>query len=269
VQQRSHPSAAGRAGCLGPDAQHVADDWFVGFHEGLKAKFWRVASEPWADDEAAAIAALLDLPAGARVLDAPCGAGRIAVRLAARGLDVTGIDLSGPELEIARGVAAERGVEMRFERRDVRDLPELEFDALVCWGNSFGYMPHAETRAHLASCRRALRAGGTLLLDTSTVAELILGGFRERLDYDLGEVRMSGRQVYDVRKGRLVGELEFTAPAREPETSTVVHHVYTTAELVRLLEEAGFAVDELLGDPVAGTPFELGSSRLVVVARAT
>jgi SAM-dependent methyltransferase len=269
VQQRSHPSAAGRAGCLGPDAQHVADDWFVGFHEGLKAKFWRVASEPWADDEAAAVAALLDLPAEARVLDAPCGAGRIAVRLAARGLEVTGIDLSGPELEIARGVAAERGVEVRFERRDVRDLPELEFDALVCWGNSFGYMPHAETRAHLASCRRALRAGGTFLLDTSTVAELMLGRFKERLDYDLGEVRMSGRQVYDVRKGRLVGELEFTAPARDPETSTVVHHVYTTAELVRLLEEAGFAVDELLGDPVARTPFELRSSRLVVVARAT
>ena len=89
---------------------NAADDWFVGFHEGLKARFWREASEPWADDDAAAIAALLDLPAGARVLDAPCGAGRIAVRLAAHGLDVTGVDLSGPELEIARGVAAERGV---------------------------------------------------------------------------------------------------------------------------------------------------------------
>jgi hypothetical protein len=41
---------------------HPADDWFVGFNTGLKAKFWRAASEPWADEEAGAIAALLDPP---------------------------------------------------------------------------------------------------------------------------------------------------------------------------------------------------------------
>ena len=53
--------------------EQVPDDWFVGFQVGLKAKFWRAASEPWADADAAAIADLLELPAGARVLDAPCG----------------------------------------------------------------------------------------------------------------------------------------------------------------------------------------------------
>ena len=237
----------------------IADDWFVGFHEGLKAKFWRAASEPWADDEAAAIAALLDLPAGGRVLDAPCGAGRIAVRLAERGLDVTGVDISAPELEIARAAAAERGVEVRFERGDVRELPEEEFDALVCWGNSFGYMPHAATLDHLSACRRALREGGRLVLDTSTTAEAVLPGLRDEMDYDLGEVRMLARQVYDAPRSRIVTEMEFTAPGREPERSAVVHHVYTVAELVRMLEQSGFSVDELLGDPVSGERFELGS----------
>ena len=80
----------------------MSDDWFVGFQTGLKADFWRAAAEPWADADAAAIAALLDLPSGARVLDAPCGAGRIAVRLAERGLDVTGVDISPQEIEAAR-----------------------------------------------------------------------------------------------------------------------------------------------------------------------
>jgi 2-polyprenyl-3-methyl-5-hydroxy-6-metoxy-1,4-benzoquinol methylase len=248
---------------------HVSDDWFVGFHEGLKAKFWRAASEPWADDDAAAIAALLDLPAGGRVLDAPCGAGRIAVRLAERGLAVTGVDISAPELEVARAAAVERGVEVRFEQGDVRELPEAEFDALVCWGNSFGYMPHEATLDHLAACRRALRDGGTLVLDTSTVAEAVLPGLRDELDYDLGAVRMRARQVYDAPRSRIVTEMEFTAPGGEPETSTVVHHVYTTAELARMLEQASFTVAELLADPAARTPFELGSNRLVVVATAS
>jgi ubiquinone/menaquinone biosynthesis C-methylase UbiE len=246
----------------------VADDWFVGFHEGLKAKFWRAASEPWADDEAAAIASLLDLPSGGRVLDAPCGAGRIAVRLAERGLDVTGVDISAPELEVARAAAAQRDVEVRFEPGDVRHLPEREFDALVCWGNSFGYMPHAETQAHLAACRRALRKGGMLLLDTSTVAEAVLPALRDELDYDVGAVRMRGRQVYDAPGSRIVTEMEFTTPGGERETSAVVHHVHTVAELARMLENAGFVVTDLLGDPAARTAFELGSNRLVVVARA-
>jgi hypothetical protein len=49
----------------------VPGDWFVGFQAGLRAQFWRAAAEPWADEEAAAIADLLD-PSGGRVLDAPC-----------------------------------------------------------------------------------------------------------------------------------------------------------------------------------------------------
>ena len=85
---------------------HLADDWFVGFNTGLKAEFWRAASEPWADEEAGAIAALLDLPAAAHVLDAPSGAGRIALRLAERGLRVTGIDISAEEVAEARRLAA-------------------------------------------------------------------------------------------------------------------------------------------------------------------
>ena len=57
---------------------HVADDWFVGFHEGLKAKFWRAAAEPWADDEAAAMRGSIDATdlgerPGARLPGRPAG----------------------------------------------------------------------------------------------------------------------------------------------------------------------------------------------------
>jgi hypothetical protein len=48
----------------------------------------------------------------------------------------------------------------------------------------------------------------------------------------------------------------------------VIHHVYTVGEVVRLLEAAGFAVHELLGDPVEGSPYVLRSPRLVVLASA-
>ena len=145
----------------------------------------------------------------------------------------------------------------------MRELPEAEFDALVCWGNSFGYLPHAATRrpAERLPAGRCGRAAGSC----STRARWprpCCPGSDDEIDYDLGDVRMRARHVYDAPRSRIVTEMEFTAPGREPERSAVVHHVYTAAELVRMLEQSGFSVDELLGDPVSGERFELGSARL-------
>lgn len=242
----------------------VPDDWFVGFQVGLKAKFWRAASEPWADADAAAIHRLLDLPAGARVLDAPCGAGRIAVRLAERGLAVTGIDLSAEEIEEARA----RGSAARFEVGDLRALPEEGFDAVVCWGNSFGYMPHAATVAHLESARRALRDGGRLILESATVAESLLPGYRSELTYEAGGVTMRATNTYDPARSRVVGDFTFEDESGRRERNGVIHHVHTVAEVVRMLEGAGFHVDELLGDHAERTPYALGASHLVAIATA-
>lgn len=247
--------------------KQVSDDWFVDFMDGLKAEFWRGVSEPWADADAVAIAALLDLPAGARVLDAPCGSGRIAVRLAEQGLAITGIDISEPEIAEARRVAAERGAEVRFEVRDVRDAPAEGFDAVVCWGNSFGYLPHQGTVEQLGSARRALRDGGRLVFETATVAESAFP-LADGLDYDTGEVRMQGRSSYDARRSRIITELRFSSRGGTTELATSVHHVHTVGEIVRLLEAAGFGVDELLGDPAQRTPFTPGAGRLVLSATA-
>ncbi len=46
------------------------------------------------DADAAVIAQLLGLEPGMRVLDVPCGEGRIAGRLAARGCEVVGVDIT-------------------------------------------------------------------------------------------------------------------------------------------------------------------------------
>lgn len=247
--------------------KQIADDWFVGFNTGLKAKFWRAAAEPWADDEAQAVAALLDLPTGSRVLDAPSGAGRIALRLAERGLDVTGIDISDEEVREGRRVAAERGTDARFEHGDLRALPEGGFDAVVCWGNSFGYLPHDGTVEHLASAYRALRPGGSLLLESMTVAESLLPEFHAEIEHEAGGVTMVARHVYDAPRSRLLGDFTFTDGEGRTERGPVIHHVYTAAEVVRLLEGAGFRVEHVLGDPARRTPYAMGAKRLVALCK--
>ena len=53
---------------------------------------------------------LLELPAGASILDVGCGTGRHAVELARRGYAVTGLDLSSEMLRVAAEAADAAGV---------------------------------------------------------------------------------------------------------------------------------------------------------------
>ena len=178
------------------------------------------------------------------------------------------MDISPEEVQEGTRLAAERGLSARFEEGDIRNLPERGFDAAAHWGNSFGYTSHEGTVEHLASTRRALRSGGRLVLESMTVAESLLPGFRAELEYESGGVTMRARHRYDAPRSRLVGQFEFSDRDGRTESAPVIHHVYTAAELVRLLEGAGFRVDELLGDPHERTPYELGSPRLVAVGTA-
>lgn len=241
----------------------MSGDWFVGFQTGLKADFWRAAAEPWADADAAAIAALLELPSGARVLDAPCGSGRIAVRLAERGLDVTGVDISPQEIEAARA----RGSSATFEVGDLRELPEGAFDAVVQWGNSFGYMPYEGTLEALQSAARALKPSGRLLLESATVAESLLPGYHPELTYEAGGITMRAVNEYDPRQSRVIGDFTFEDASGRVERAEAIHHVYTAGEVVRMLENAGFEVETLLSDAADGTPYALGSGHLIAISR--
>jgi ubiquinone/menaquinone biosynthesis C-methylase UbiE len=119
------------------------------------------------DDDAAEIIGRLELPAGARVLDAPCGPGRIARRLAAAGLDVTGVDASLQFISMARTEPVGPGGRVAYVEGDLRRLPVPgPFDAVVCWFTSFGYHADDECRQILAEFHRVLRPGGTLLIET-------------------------------------------------------------------------------------------------------
>src|SRR5713101_5088635 len=107
----------------------------------------------------------LRLPAGAQILDVPCGYGRHSVALARRGFRVVGVDLSRAMIAEARRRWTE-GPRLRFIQKDMRRIRVVgEFDAVINMYTSFGYFSTQENVAVLRRLTRALRPGGLILID--------------------------------------------------------------------------------------------------------
>lgn len=138
-------------------------DWFAWDFD--HPAYFQIYADKAADaaSEGPALAALLDLPPGSRVLDLPCGWGRLHPYLMARGLAVVGGDLSPLNL---RRHAAEHPAPLA--RLDLRTLPFREgcAEGVFCAFTSWGYFAtEAENLRQLLEFARVLRPGGVLLLD--------------------------------------------------------------------------------------------------------
>src|SRR5256712_10666727 len=93
--------------------------------------FLAVHENAWSTGEAQAkdlhrIMERFGVPAGGRILDAPCGIGRHGARLAKMGYHVVGVDPSPPFVERAKELADPEGVADRATCRagDLRRLSE-------------------------------------------------------------------------------------------------------------------------------------------------
>src|ERR1700704_2743783 len=107
----------------------------------------------------------LKLRAGARVLDAPCGAGALCQALAKSGFDAWGADVD-PECG-AQSLLNGRFLTADFNRH--LPCPDSSFDAVFCVEG----IEHLEDRyAFLREAWRVLRPDGALVLTTPNIVSL-------------------------------------------------------------------------------------------------
>ncbi len=100
------------------------------------------------------------------VLDLGCGTGSHALRLADRGIRVTGIDASAGMLRVARAKARGR-TNPAFVRADMRSFDlGRRFDAAICVDGAFTHLlTDRDLLAHLRRVRRHLGPGGAYAFD--------------------------------------------------------------------------------------------------------
>lgn len=220
-----------------------------------------------AEVEAEAAWKLLGLDAGARVVDAPCGFGRHAVRLSAWGFEVWGIDVDPALLDEARRRAAAVGVETVLDEGDLRSLPVPDgwADAVLNLASSVGlFASEADNAAVFDEAYRVLRPGGRLLVETSHRDSAATAGatstWSERPDGTL----VLQRRRFDPVEGRLLQQFTIVGPDGKRLERHLRPRRYALTELASLLTASGFVDVEFHGgwrsEPVTVT------DRVVVLA---
>jgi len=215
--------------------------------------------------EAAFLAEVLDLPAGAAVLDIGCGTGRHAVELAKHGYRVTGLDISRGMLAEAAKAAAVAGVELELIEADATSFDlDRRFDAAVCLcEGAFTLVGADDPVEHdLAILRCALAA----LEPQAPFVLTALNGLRTIRDATPEQVAdgrfdpMTLCQAYD---------MEWEAPDG-PRSLPMRERGYVPSELSLLCRTAGFAVEHVWGGTAGAwgrRPVDLDEWEIMVVMR--
>jgi ubiquinone/menaquinone biosynthesis C-methylase UbiE len=238
------------------DFDEVFDADYLFFYEPL----FTDATEADVD----AIWRLLKLEPDMAVLDLACGHGRIANRLAERGVRVTGLDATALFLDHARRDAASRGVDVDYVEGDMRLLPwtDERFDRVVSWFTSFGYFDDPGNRRVLHEAHRVLRPGGRLLIENNNLVEL-LPRWQPAVVMERDGHFAIDRSYFDPTTGRATTERVII---RDGPTRRFMFSVrmFVAAELRDWLLDAGFTRVSLV-DPT-GDPLTAHSRRMISIA---
>lgn len=225
---------------------------FLAIHENA----WPAGEEQTRD-----LRAILDrfgVPSGGRILDAPCGIGRHATRLAKAGYRTVGVDLSPVFIERARERAAHEGMAHRttFVVGDLRRLSDAvsasagTFDAALNLWTSLGYYGDETDVAILREYTRLVRPGGVLLLYIVN-RDYVVRHFDPQGHEAFGDFVLIEQRHLDLDASWMRNEWRFFRRHGEDldhiATIPVAHRSYSLHELRSLFERGGWRVEATFG----------------------
>jgi ubiquinone/menaquinone biosynthesis C-methylase UbiE len=210
----------------------------------------------------------LGVEKGAVVLDIACGDGRQAIELATRGYEMIALDLSLPMLSRAADAAQDREAKLNFLHSDMREMEFNEmFDAAYCTSTSFGYFEDDKNLDVAQRIHRALKVGGTLLLDVIN-RDYAIQSQPSMTWFEADGCVCMEETSFDYIKSRLqVKRTMIMDDGRQKEAEASIR-LYSLHELGLMLHQSGFRIVEVSGSyRTAGAFFGAASKQIVILAQ--
>lgn len=195
---------------------------------------------------------------GGPLLDLACGTGRMALRMAALGYQVTGVDITPEMLARAREKAAQQALSIDWVEADARAFHlQKQFRLIYMLENAFQFfLTRADQEAMLACVREHLHPEGCFLFETRNPSPRNLTQVRHPegetfATPDGGKLVVTEQQRYDpmTQLQHYTRHLTFLRPDGEPSKKTLrvaLRYVFPQ-EIEALLFYNGFQVRACYG----------------------
>jgi SAM-dependent methyltransferase len=252
-----------------PAAAQTPEDesWYERFFGEAYLRTVRTATPKEVAAECDFIERALRVPAGSRVLDVGCGLGAQTVDLASRGYQMVGLDISATMVSRAVDEAVDRGLQIEFMCGDMREVTfEEPFEALLCWGTTFGYFNEEENELAIRQFRRALKPNGTLLLDIIN-RDFMIGSQPNQVWFEVDTAVCMEETDFDYETSRLRVKRRVASHSGQQTDRRYSIRLYALHEIRALLERNGFRIDEVSGrEATLGVFFGVHSPKMIIRA---
>lgn len=179
-------------------------------------------------------------------LDLGCGTGRMTILLAARGVQMQGVDLSEEMLNIAVANTRKAGLRVDFRCEDMRAFSFASgYDLITAVCDGVNYLAPHDLPAFFQRVKQALAEGGHFVFDVSTPYKLreVLGDNLYYEDYDDLTYYWHNRLF----PARQVVRLSLTFFEKEGEhyrrfDEEQVQYWHTTQQLIQAAAQSGLAL---------------------------
>ncbi len=209
-----------------------------------------------------------------RLLDLACGEGSFAIRMAKLSIEVTGLERSEAMLQIAREKAIEEGVSIRWVSSEMQIARfDQEYDLVTCLFDSLNYLLQVkDLQATFKAAYQALKPGGYFIFDMNTLYGLEVewqryGCYLQQESPEFMEVHVN---TCDYENGiASVRIIIFEKQGEVWQKFEELHQErgYACDDILLLLENCGFEVLHLIGNPETFRPVGEKDGRLWVIAK--
>jgi len=214
-------------------------EWWHDFYPAFRPLFGIVQPKT-TNAEVRYLIKKLNLKPGNKFLDCPCGIGRIALPLAAKGIRITGVDITPQFLEEAESKAKRRSLKLDLHKCDMRRINfKNRFDAAGNLWTSFGYFEkESDNLLVLRKMWQALKPGGKFMLHVIN-RDWIIVNFSPTDWQELANTRILEKRKFDYSTSSSRGTWYFLKDGAES-SHDVSLRMYAYHELIAMFKKAGF-----------------------------
>ncbi|HKK21964.1 MAG TPA: class I SAM-dependent methyltransferase, partial [candidate division Zixibacteria bacterium] len=196
----------------------------------------------------------LKLRKGSRLLDCPCGIGRLSIPLARKGIRVTAVDITRSYLEELQKGTDRAGLPIDIHHADMRRIRfKKEFDAAANVWTSFGFFEtESDNELVLKKLYDALKPGGRCYLSLVN-RDWVIAHYSETDWFDCGDLKVLQRRHFDYATSLNYDVWTFIKDGKQVDRDVTIR-AYSCHELFAMFRRVGFeeieAYGSLKGEPV-------------------